>query len=166
MDSTTARIAGKHAKFSLRITNVHPDGMARIDCRLHADPRLIAGASAIVAHVAHRAGLADDAANELSRAAAKACEELARAISGNSSNGTAIQLSAAEFPDRVEVTVAPVSAASERAKSPETPRQIAEKLREKLKSASTESLSVEWNSGIPQITLVKNLSAAKRRFLV
>ncbi len=140
--------------------------MARVDCKLHADPRLIAGAAAIAAHIARRAGLGDARARELSSAAAKACEELARALSEQESSRCRIRLSAAEFPDRVGVTIAPASAASESAKSPAVIRQMAERLSEKLQSASSDGLSVEGSGGYLQITLIRNLSAAKRRFVV
>jgi hypothetical protein len=148
--------------------SAHSESNFRIECKLDGDPRLIAGASAIVAHVARRAGLSDPAAAEIAGAASAACAAVFQAIGGGESS-TPIKLAVAEFPDRVEVAIEP---------SPEDlkafrasagmgrPAGFAEQIRQRLKGVALDGLDVESRDGMLRVTLVKNSGAAKRRSVV
>ena len=77
----------------------------RAECILHNDPRLFAGAAALVAHVARRAGLSERAQEDLDQAVAEACRQ-AFQMSGRARRaGATIHLAVESFPDRVEVAV-------------------------------------------------------------
>ena len=146
--------------------SAHPERVARIEGKFHADPRLIAGAMAIVTHVARRAGFADSAASELATAATEACNAFAQLLKQSVHSLSDIQLAASEFADHVEVTV---NLAGSRTPAPSAPtaeqnRAVADHLRRKLTSAPVDAVNVEVEGGYPQITLIKNCRAAKRRF--
>ncbi|HVB88064.1 MAG TPA: hypothetical protein VNK23_15490 [Candidatus Dormibacteraeota bacterium] len=168
MACTIVRNAGKHATFeSLTMMTTGPEWIARIECQVDGDPRLIEGASVIAAHVSRRAGLSDAAASEIAAAASQACGAAARVL-GESGIPAGMKLAAAEFPDRIEVTIEPApeilkefsaqfaSGASKR---------LADQIRQSLKSAAVDELDVEINDGVPRIILVKKSGAAKRRFV-
>lgn len=84
-------------------TDPGPGG--RTECTLHNDPRLIAGAAALAAHVARHAGLSERAQEDLDEAVAEACRQAFR-LSGRARRaGATIHLTVGSFPDRVEVAV-------------------------------------------------------------
>lgn len=142
--------------------------VGRIKCKLDDDPRLIAGASAIVAHVARRAGLSDRAAKEIAGAASTACDAAFRALAGAGASAAAMTLSAAEFPDRMEVSIEPAREGLKALRASSTSGRSAEferTIRESLKSAVVDGVDIELRDGIPRVTLVKNSGNAKRRFM-
>jgi hypothetical protein len=166
MDCTTVPNAGKLATSESLTMTAHLDGVARIECKLDGDPRLIAGAAAIAAHVARRAGLAEAAASELAVAAADACDAAQREF-GNSR--AAIRFAAGDYPDRVEVTIELQPAAEVAGRGMRGSgglAETAENIRQRLKSAAVDSVNVEFFDGTTRVTLVKNRGAAKRRFVV
>lgn len=144
--------------------NAHSERMARIECRVDGDPRLIAGAAMIAAHVARRAGLADAVASGIAEAAVQACGALLEAMEGTGPR--TIRLAASELPDRIEVSFEPVLRGSgAREKSPEQSLHLTDRVRQILK-ATADGVTVEFQEGSPRITLVKNCGAAKHPFAV
>jgi tRNA G26 N,N-dimethylase Trm1 len=143
--------------------NAHPEGMARIECTVDGDPRLIAGAAMIVTHVARRAGLASGAASNLADATVQACHTVLESMEG--SGARTIRLAASELPNSIEVSVEPVAPSAARRLSSEQFRRLAERVRQTLKS-TTDSVSVEVQEGFSRVTLVKNCSAAKHPFAI
>ncbi|MGH9718488.1 MAG: hypothetical protein ACRD4R_17400 [Candidatus Acidiferrales bacterium] len=146
-----------------------PERIARIECQVGDDPRLIAGASVIVAHVARRAGLSGGAATEIALAASDSCSAAFHALREPEWSWTAIKLGAAEFPDHIEVTIEPLLEKSKAAGgrfSSMLPADFTDKIRAKLKNAALDGFDVGLRDGIPRITLVKCTGAAKRRFVV
>ena len=75
------------------------------ECTLHNDPRLIAGAAALAAHVARHAGLSERAQEDLDQAVAEACRQAFRLSGGARRAGATIHLAVKSFPDRVEAAV-------------------------------------------------------------
>jgi hypothetical protein len=160
----TVRSAAKRATCESLTMNAHPEGMARIECRVDGDPRLIAGAAMIAAHVARRSGLAGSAASDLAGATVQTCCAVLEATKGKGA-GT-IRLAACEFSNRVEVSVEPLlGTPSVRRLSSEECRRLAERVRQMLKSAA-DGVDVELQDGIPRVTLVKHCGAAKHPFAV
>ncbi|MGA9882477.1 MAG: hypothetical protein WBQ34_02030 [Candidatus Acidiferrales bacterium] len=148
---------------------VHPEWMARIECKFHGDPRLIAGAATIVAHIARRAGLSEPVASEISAVAIEACNAIFQEEDEPANSRAMVQLSAAEFPDHIEISTQLLSRSSNAGRSQRSsglPADLAGKLRQELKNAAVDGVDVEITDGIPHITLVKNCGAANRRFAV
>lgn len=142
--------------------------VSRIECKLNEDPRLIAGASAIVAHVARRAGLSAAAAAEIAGAASAACTAVFQAIGGGKASAS-LKLAVAEFPDRVEATIEPAPEdwkALRTSSSKGRPAGFAEQIRQRLKGAALDGLEAESQDGVPRVTLVKSSGAAKGPFVV
>jgi len=77
----------------------------RVDCTLQDDPRLIAGAGAIAAHIARQAGLSEHAQRDFHAAAEVACREAFQSCSTKGSGRATISLVAALYADRVEVAL-------------------------------------------------------------
>lgn len=84
-------------------TDPGPGG--RIECILHNDVRLIAGAAALASHVARHAGLSEGAQEDLDRAVAEACRQAFQLSDRARLAGATVQLAVESFPDRVEVAV-------------------------------------------------------------
>lgn len=148
---------------------VRPEWMAKIECKVDGDPRLLAGAAAIVTHMAQRAGLAERATSEMSSAAMDACNAILQDAGDRANARPRVQLSAAEFPDHIEVSIRllyHVTNAGNSQQSSGLSSDLAEKLRRRLKNAAVDGVNVEVIDGIPSITLVKNCSAANHRFTV
>ena len=79
---------------------------APVKCTLDNDPRLIAGAGALAAYVAQRAGLSEKIQEGVSTAAVEACREIFLAMSGGAlAASLPLDLVVAGFPDRVEITI-------------------------------------------------------------
>jgi hypothetical protein len=168
MDCIIARSAAKRATFESLTMSAHSEWISRIECKLDGDPRLIAGASVIASYVARRAGLSDRTAAEIAGAASAACAAVFQAIGGEESSA-AIELAVSEFPDRVEVTVEPSPEdlkALRGSSGAGRPAGFAEQVQQRLKGAALDGLDVELRDGVPRVTLVKNSSATKRRFVV
>lgn len=150
------------------MTTGDSERIARVECRFDADPRLIAGAAAIVGHVARRAGLAEAAASELSAAAQEACNAITRALQRDErSNGRSeIQLAASAFPDHVEATLhpAPDQPTSESARPSEQSQIAAEAIRQLLRNEPVDAVKVEAINGYPAVTLIKASGKTERRF--
>jgi hypothetical protein len=143
--------------------NEHPEGMARIECNVDGDPRLIAGAATIVAHVARRAGLPDSAAFSLADATLQTCRAVLESMEATGSR--TIRLSASELANRVEVSVEPLGRSSPRRLSSEESHLLADRIRQTLKPVA-DGVNVEVQEGLPRVTLVKDCGAAKRPFAV
>jgi hypothetical protein len=164
MECTTVQIAGRLATFESLTMSEHPESTSRIKCRLACDPRLVAGATAIVAHVARRAGLDDSAVSQISEAMAEVCAAVALAQGETGKLLGEVEFTAAEFSGHVEVTIKLLSRApdSDRTQvASERLRDLAEKIREKLRSKGIDGVTVEVLDGSPQVTLVKSCGAAK-----
>lgn len=143
--------------------NAHPEGMARIECRVDGDPRLIAGAAMIVAHVARRAGLASAAASDLADAASQACRIVTESIPGTDSR--TIRLAVSELPDSIEISVEPVAGPAPRRLSPEQSRDLADRVRQTL-PVTENGVRIQIQEGAARVTLVRNCGAAKHPFAV
>jgi hypothetical protein len=166
MDCTTVQNAGRLATFKSLTMSGHPEPTSRIICKLTCDPRLVAGVTTIVAHVAHHAGLDDTAASQISEATAAACAAIALAVEDAGHSKGEFEFTAAEFPDHVEITIKLLSHAPDSTSArltSERLRHIAEKLREELKSAAVNGVNLEVRDGSPQVTLVRSCGAAKGR---
>lgn len=142
-----APIAGKLATSTWpKMNNTNSDPALRIQCTLHCDLRLVAGAAAIVAHVAQQAGLSEDEQNDLSSATLAACRQT-RNSSSTGDSPRQIQIEASAFSDRVEVGVEfsgnAVSAS--------------------LEGLAADRVSQENVDGRTRLTLVKYTNAAKAR---
>jgi len=138
---------------------------SQIQCTLHNDPRLIAGASAVAAHVAQHGGLSERAQEDLAAAAIEACREVFRLRPNRGSLLTA-QLIAASFPDHVEVRVESSAARgtvgpAPRAKRPK--KSAAAKKDKAFASALVDGVQQETREGRACITLVKYGGAVKSR---
>ncbi len=147
----------------------HPESMARIECKFHGDPRLIAGAATIVAHIARRAGLSEPVASEISAVAIEACNAILKEEGEVADLRAMVQLSAAEFPDHIEISTQLLSQSSNAGRSQKSsglPADLAEKLRQALNNAAVDGAGVEVTDGVLHISLVKNCGAANRRFAV
>ncbi|MDE3109251.1 MAG: ATP-binding protein [Acidobacteriota bacterium] len=146
--------------------SVHPEEIARIEGKFHADPRLIAGAMAIVTHVARRAGFAETAAAELRIAATEACNAFAEVLGARANSSSEIQLAASEFPGHIEVAVnfAPGEPGAGNPHDVPLKPDLAARLREELANAPVDAMNAAIENGYPKITLIKNCRAAKRRF--
>lgn len=143
--------------------NAHPERMARIECRVDGDPRLIAGAAMIVAHVARRAGLSNGAGSDLAEAAVRACRLVLETLEGTKSH--TIRLSAWELRNCVEVSVEPVAGPNASRFSSQQSRDFADRVRQMLKPAAND-VNVEIHEGLPCVTLVKNCGVPKHPFAV
>jgi hypothetical protein len=161
MGCITARSAAKRAMCGWLTMSAHPEGMARIECTVDGDPRLIAGAAMIVAHVARRARLAESAASDLAGATVAACHAVLKSI--EETGVRTIRLAASELPNTIEVSVEPLPAGPNvRTLSLEQSRNLADRVRQVLKSA--DSINVEVREGLPGVTLVKPCGVAKHPF--
>lgn len=143
--------------------NANPEGMALIECRVDGDPRLIAGAAVIVAHIARRAGLSNGAASDLAGAAVQTCQAVLE--SQQTTESRTIRLLACELPNSIEVSVEPAAASSATPLSPQQCRDFADRVRQTLKS-STHAVNVEIREGLPRVTLVTNCGVHKHPFAV
>jgi hypothetical protein len=143
--------------------NAHPEGMARIECRVDGDSRLIAGAAIIVAHVARRAGLANVAASDLADATVQTCRAVLDSIDETGSH--AIRLSASELPNSIEISVEPLDGTAAHKPPSERSRLLADRVRQTLK-ASADGVNVKVQEELSRVTLVKNCGAAKHPFAV
>jgi hypothetical protein len=143
--------------------NAHPEGMVRIECRVDGDPRLIAGAAMIVAHVARRAGLANAVASDLADATVQTCRALLESVEGSGS-GT-VRLSASESANSIEVSVEPLGGSSVHELSSEQAAHLANRVRQALKPTA-DGLKIEVQERVSRVTLVKNCGAAKHPFAV
>jgi anti-sigma regulatory factor (Ser/Thr protein kinase) len=76
-----------------------------VECTLHNDPRLLSGIGAVIAHAVRLAGIPDQDQDRIASALAEACEKALRGASGSEAAAGEIKVSAADYPDRVEVKV-------------------------------------------------------------
>jgi hypothetical protein len=165
-ECTIVQSAGRLATFAWPTMSAHPESTSQIKCKLACDPRLVAGATTIVAHVAHHAGLDDSAVSQISKAVEDTCAAVALALEEAGHLRGEVEFAAAEFSDHVEVAMKLLSHAPDSSSAPlasERWRDIVEKIREKLKSATIGGVNVEAQDGNPQVTLVKSCGASKRR---
>ncbi|MGD0957385.1 MAG: hypothetical protein ABR953_11240 [Candidatus Acidiferrales bacterium] len=136
----------------------------QIQCALHNDPRLIAGASAVAAHVARQGGLPERAQEDLAAAVIAACREVFRLRPNRGSLLTA-QLVAAGFPDRVEVRVESSAARGTVGPAPRAKRpakSAAAKKDRAFANVLVDNVQQETREGRACITLVKYRSAVTR----
>jgi len=143
--------------------NARPEGISHIECRVDGDPRLIAGAGMIAAHVARRAGLSGAAASDVAEATVRTCHAVLESMERTGSR--TIRLSASELANSVEVSIEPLAGPDARRLSSEQSRDLADRVRQALKSAA-DGVNVEFQEGLPRVTLVKNCCAAKHPFAV
>jgi hypothetical protein len=139
---------------------------AQIECKLGDDPRLIAGAAAIVAHIAGRAGLPEDFAHDISAAASEACTQTLLACRKREGRPSGIRFAAANLAGRIEVTVERSPEPPEPSGGAERAEQLsgcADEIRHSLKGAAVDQVNLEMGESGPRVTLVKRFEAAKRR---
>jgi len=168
MAYTIVRIAGKHATFESLTMTTGSERIARIECQLDGDPRLIEGASVIAAHVAHQAGLSDAAASEIAAAASQACTAAAQSLAENGVPSATMKFAAAEFSDRIEVTIEPLPEQWKEAREQHrsgSPATFTDAIRKKLNSTTVDGVDFDLTGGVPRLVLVKKSGAAKRRFV-
>jgi hypothetical protein len=169
MGSTIVLNVGKHVMFKLPTMTGHPEALLQIECKFDSDPRLIAGASTVVAHVARRAGLEERSVAELTAAAVKVFEEMARTVQQAASSRSQVHLRATEFPDRIEIMAALLfdsASMSGSNSSSGTHDDLEVKIRQQLKGAELDGLDVGLRDGLPHVTLVKKCGISKRKFAV
>jgi hypothetical protein len=92
-----------------------------VECTLHNDPRLFSGIGAVVTHAVRLAGLPEQDQDRISAALADACEKALRAVCGRDV-AAEIKVSAADYPDRVEMRVEPLTRG---AADVDLPREVA-----------------------------------------
>ena len=119
----------------------------------------------MVAHVARRAGLSERAQASISAAAAEACRETFLLLDKQAGAPSSIKLVAADFADRVEVTIES-SARALPAVGPHTPRESAatragEGIGKPLGGNLMDRVERETRNGRSRVTLVKYCNAAK-----
>ena len=141
--------------------NAYPESMARIECRVDGDPRLIAGAAMIVAHVARRVGMAGGAASELADATVQTCHAVLELM--NETGSHTIRLSASELPNSIQVSVEPFAGSGAGQLSSEQSRHLADRIRSMLKSTG-DGLNVEIKQEPRRVTLVTHSGATKHPF--
>jgi hypothetical protein len=90
----------------------------RIQCTLHDDPRLMVGITEIVAHAAQHAGLSEQAQENLRAAVVEACRETFLLARDKADTSATLKFAAADFPDRVGVTIEPSEGALAAAADP------------------------------------------------
>lgn len=148
---------------------VPSESVSRIECQLDDDPRLIAGARVMVTHVARRGGLSDSSVEQIADAAGDACAAVFGALRQSPTRAAALRVTAAEFPDRLEVTLQPVLK-SQATHAPALPLtlgpEFADDIHQKLKHAAVDGMDVGLQDGVFRVTLVKYCSTAKGRFVV
>jgi hypothetical protein len=138
---------------------------ARIECTLNHDPRLLSGVTAVVAHVARRAGLSERVGANISAAAAEACREAFLGLNSQAAPPSSVKLVAVDFADRVEVTIE-TAAQTLPVASPRAPRESAgtrtgEGIGKSLEGDLVDRVERETLSGRSRVTLVKYCDAAK-----
>jgi hypothetical protein len=136
---------------------------SRIECTLHRDSRLMPGIAAVVAHVARRAGLSERAEADISAAAAEACRETFLALDSQAGSPSSVKLVAADFADRVEVTIES-SAKALRAGGPHPVGEGAatkEGIGKPRGGNLVDRVERETRNGLSRVTLVKYCDAAK-----
>jgi len=103
MGCIIARIAGRLATYGspTKMTTDH----IRTELTVHNDPRLMAGVSALVSHLALVAGLPVASQEGLAAAVVDACRETFPLVNGEEGHDGALQMIVEDFPDRVEVTI-------------------------------------------------------------
>jgi hypothetical protein len=137
----------------------------QIQCTFHNDPRLIAGASAIAAHVGGHGGLSERAREDLAAAAIEACREVFR-LGPNRGPLPAAKLVAESFPDRVKVSVelSPTARGAVRPE-PAARRPAKSATAKKVKAFATalvDDVQQEIREGRACITLVKYVAVRSR----
>jgi hypothetical protein len=137
----------------------------QIQCTLHNDPRLIAGASAIAAHVGHHGGLSERAQEDLAAAAMEACREVFR-LGPNRGPLPTAKLVAESFPDRVKVSVelplAPQGMVRPAPRAKRPAKSATAKKAKAFASALVDDVQQETREGRACITLVKYVAVRSR----
>ena len=137
----------------------------QIQCTLHNDPRLIAGASAIAAHVGRHGGLSERAQEDLAAAAIEACREVFR-LGPNRGPLPSAQLAAASFPDRVKVSIELSQAERGVVRpAPRAKRSAKKSTAKRTKAFATalvDDVQQETREGRACITLVKYVAVRSR----
>jgi hypothetical protein len=154
-----------------RVTSASPTPMtttespiSRIACILTNDPRLIIGASAIPAHVAKQAGFPEKTQKELAAAAIEACQEAFRMVGAKSDLQPSAELSAASFPDRLEISVELLAATpTSKPPSKSSAKAATRKNRETLDGLPVDEVQQETRDGRACITLVKYSAVVRSR---
>jgi hypothetical protein len=127
--------------------NTNTDRVLRIRCALHGDDRLVAGAAVVVTHLARQAGLSEDEQSELTSASLAACQKAVGFPTAGIDPPRELQLDAAAFSDRVEVTVEFSGNGASAS----------------LEGLAADQVSQENVDGRTRLTLVKYSNAAKAR---
>jgi anti-sigma regulatory factor (Ser/Thr protein kinase) len=143
------------------------DRIPRIECTLHHDSRLMPGITAVVAHVARRAGLSEQAEASISAAAAEACREAFLLLDSQAGSPFSVKLIVADFADRVEVTIEsparalPATALDALRKG--AAAKAGEGMGKPLEGNLVDRVERETRNGLSRVTLVKYCDAAKSR---
>jgi anti-sigma regulatory factor (Ser/Thr protein kinase) len=126
----------------------------RIECTLHDDPRLMVGVREIIRHAAECAGLSEQQQKDFEGAVFEACRESFLLVHGKQVRSPTIKLAAADFPDRLEITID--AGASEESAKP-TPTQAVSNSARSDRSGS--GVRRETRGGIFYVTLAKSSGA-------
>jgi hypothetical protein len=133
----------------------------RIECTLHDDPRLMVGITEIVVHAAQHAGLSEQAQENLRAAVAEACREAFLLARDKVDMSATVKFVAADFPDRVEVTIEPPQGArSAGAGSPGVGAQGAEAVANSPTAARGVGVQRDVREGRICLTLAKSNGGA------
>jgi hypothetical protein len=127
---------------------------AWIECTLDADPRLIHAIGTIMVHAAMRAGFPEKLQEDIA-AAFKECRPAFLPAAETKDASSAIKLLAADFPDRVEVTIEPGAGTSLKTFDEITKRAEAD-IRRALTGPLADSTRCETRNGVLRITFAKN----------
>lgn len=126
----------------------------RIECTLDNDPRLIAAVGTIVGNAAQRAGLPEQAREDVAAAAVETCREMFPQSGKNGNAPGAIKLVVTDFADRVEV----IMGATEKSLAP---AKSTGAMRNPLEGLKVDRVRYEMVESRVRLTLVKQCGEAK-----
>jgi anti-sigma regulatory factor (Ser/Thr protein kinase) len=159
-DSDHAAPAGPRAQVSRAAPAV------RIVSTLHNDPRLLIGAAIIAGHTAQQAGFPEQAQEDLAAATTEACSEVFGLVRSGPKSPPVVNLTAARFPDRVEITVE-LSTAPAKPKASSRSKKTAsggtKRLGNLLDGRLVDHVQRETRDGRPSIMLVKYCRPVKSK---
>jgi len=136
----------------------------RMECTLTNDARLIAGFGAIVSDAADRAGLAGEEQENFAAAVMEACREAFAQLKQQGLSDSALHITVAAFPGRVEAAIeyaAPAAVSGRRESACQCSVDRAAAPPPNLAQAA--SPQYETRDGHCRVTLFKNCGEAKAR---
>ena len=159
------RIAARLATCALP-TNMSTDP-SRTEFTVQDDPRLLAGALAIVLFAGQRCGLSSEAQDGLAEAAVDACRETFPLANNNGNPNPALKVIVSDFPDRVEVAIEH-SGESLPSAGLDTFAGAGigshARLSDALQKTSVDRVQYEARDGIARMTLIKYCGSRRAKF--